>query len=166
MNILMREDSDGRWIEGIAVPWKQRVKTSSDYEYEEFAPGGLVPRSEPIPLRYGHQRDLAPVGRVVDTVDSDEGLWISALMLDTERGAEAWAAARAGLVTGFSVEFSRRGPTFGRGPRALQGHVDDGVLNGVALTESPMYSGARVTQVRARTPRLDEWSAWIEGLRS
>jgi len=163
LGLACRADPDGgRWIAGIAMPWDQPVTIGG--RTEEFAPGGLTLRADrPVPLRYGHQShqegEPVPVGVVARSVDTDGGLWVEARMLDTPGALNAYAAVEAGLVTGLSVEFSRASGMRGRGG---QGRVEDGVGNGVALTERPIYAGARITEVRARTPRLDAVRAWLD----
>jgi len=160
--LACRAGDDGRWIAGILMPWDQPVIVAG--QPEEFAPGGLVLRStRRVPLRYGHQThhegEPVPVGVVTRGVDTADGLWIEARMLDTPGAVNAYAAVEAGLVTGLSVEFSRASGLRGGGG---QGRVHDGVANGAVLTERPIYAGARITEVRARTPRLDAARAWLD----
>ena len=149
-----RAADDGRYIEGIAVPWDQEIRYRG--HPESFAPGS-VQVGERVPLRYGHGAEPIPIGVVERAVDTDKGLWVSVRMLDGPIASQAWAAADAGLVRGFSIEFQgghRPGMPVG------QGRIKQGRMIGLALTENPAYKGALVTNARARTPRLDQWYRW------
>ena len=160
-----RTEADDKFISGIAVPWNEEITYRG--EPESFSPGGLAPASnKKMPLRYGHRDQVIgahpiPIGEIVHTVDTAEGLWVECRMMDTSTAAEAWLAAQAGLVTGFSVEFhvpgQRIGPAQGRGIKA-------GILDAVALTERPAYRSAAVANVRERTPRLDDHLEWLKSL--
>ena len=165
--IECRSDADGgRFISGIAVPWNVEIAIRG--RKESFAPGGLRIRGDDVvPLRYGHQSQdesfPMPVGRIVEAVDTDVGLWVEARMLEKPGGGlipaaeHAYALADQGIVRGMSVEFGRSSGMSGGG---AQGRVGDGIMRGVVLTERPIYKSAGVTAVRARTPRLDSWIEW------
>ena len=158
-----RQEADGLYIAGVAMPWDEEIVYRG--RKESFAPGGLKP-DEMVPLRYGHQRDEEgfpiPIGRVVEAVDTDEGLWCDNKLLDVPIAEHAWHAAKDGLVTGFSAEFRVPGRTGNVG----NGRVTDGIMVGLVLTENPAYKGARITNVRARTPRLDAWTETIADLKA
>ena len=160
--LVCRADDDGRWIAGLVVPWDETITVMG--RSESFEPGGLrAPGDTMVPLRYGHQAhpegSPIPVGVLTRAVDIAEGLWMEARMLDTVTALEAWTVASEGLVTGLSAEFRRTSGLDGRGG---QGRISDGLLTGVALTERPAYRGARISEVRARTPRLDAARAWLD----
>ena len=158
--LLCRSEGGDSFVSGIVVPWDETVTIGG--RSESFAPGGLVPMADPVPLRYEHTRSTEPpVGVAVQTLDAEAGLWAEFKMLSNDRARAAYEAVAEGLVRGFSVEFRRsRGMT----GASAQGRVSDGVLRGVALTEAPVYAGAKVTQVRARvlTPRYDLWRDWLD----
>lgn len=157
--VQCRSDDDGaRFIAGLIVPWDVEIVHGG--AAESFAPGSLrVPG--PVPLRYGHvgQPGSAPVpiGRLVDHVDTDAGMWAEFRLLATATAQEAWAVADDGLVTGFSIEFR---PEQRSGRQRGQGRVTRSDLVGTALVERPAYRAAHVAEVRALTPRLDDLAAW------
>ena len=162
--LVCRSDDDGgRWLSGIAVPWDKEISLRG--RKESFAPGGMRASDSVIPLRYGHQSHPEgypmPIGQVVETVDTEAGLWMEARMVDSQAADHAYELAAEGIVRGLSVEFDRSGGLRGSG---AQGRVTDGRLTGVVLTERPLYASAGVTAVRARTARLDEWLAWRDSL--
>ena len=161
--ISYRASAGKRYIEGIAVPWDREIRISG--RTESFAPGSLVLSDDPVPLRYGHQRDLEegspiPIGRIVAATDTADGLWVRAELFDSSTAQDALAAVQGGVVRGFSAEFvTRVASNKSRGPGA-QGRVAEAELVGLVLTEKPAYPSAEVMNVRARTPVRDRWELW------
>jgi len=164
IEFVCRAEGDTRYISGIAMPWNEEIIYRG--QRESFAPGGLVPRSGKVPLRYGHQKDPEgfpiPVGVLTRSVDTEHGLWIEARMLNTSSASDAWEAASEGLVGGFSVEFSRSSGIRGN---VGQGRVTDGVMNGVVLTERPAYKSATISSVRSKSSTYNEWDRWYKNRR-
>ena len=161
--LICRSAADGRYIAGLAVPWDTEITHRG--QRESFAPGSLRADSGVVLMRYGHLGTPSampvPIGEVVDTADTGDGLWAEARIADGPLSDQAYAAAAAGLVRGLSVEFRTRAHGRARDGRDRgQGRITDAVMVGLVLTEQPAYAAARVTQVRAATPRLDAWRGW------
>lgn len=155
-----RSEEGVNYIDGLAVPWDVEITYMG--KPESFAPGGLTPASDRVvPFRYGHQQSpegmgLIPIGRIAEYAHTNMGLWVSTRLLDVPAADHAYAAARDGIVTGFSVEFIVPGQRPGPG----QGRVTNGIMTGLVLTEHPAYEQARVSALRALTPRWDAWNEW------
>ena len=151
------------YIDGIIVPWNQTITYRG--QEERFAPGGLTANPEaPVPLRYQHLGEIdslpVPIGVLHRSVDTAEGLWGEFKIFENAHARAAYEAADARLITGFSPEFSNRSP--GRPAHAKgQGTVVRGLLTGAAMVHKPAYSGARIQNVRARTPAADRYAVLI-----
>lgn len=159
MMLHCRAEGDDRFVEGIVVPWDQEVTLRG--RAESFAPGSVRERADgAVPLRWEHTRgQQVPIGVMERAVDADEGLWGSFRLFDGDEAQRAWQAADAGIARGFSIEF--RAPN--AAPRgAGVGRVNEATIMGAALTEQPVYSGARLTGVRSRTPRADSYREFLE----
>lgn len=109
----------GRTNKGSVTVSKGAVKIPADISH-------LVLNTE-------HKQD-APVGRFVSVEEREDALYASVTLSDFERGNEALQAARAGELTGISVEV--------RNPLIRNGVMYDGELTGAALCKTPAFSNA------------------------
>lgn len=156
--LTLRSDDGRRIIAGIAVPWDEAARLANG-RTERVVAGGAVMREEPPPV-LRHEHRTVPIGSLLRSVDAPEGLWTEWLLLDSPSARDAWTAAEAGLVRGMSIEMARDNVPIGGGG-ALSGIS----IIGVALTERPIYTGARITEVRSRIaarPRLTEWASIVD----
>lgn len=161
--LICRSVDGVRTIEGLVVPWEQEASFRG--RKERFAAGGLaVAADRVVALRWEHTRGMElPIGVLARSVDTPEGLWTSWELHDGDLPSLAWQNADAGVARGFSAEFVRRSEIeSGRSARD-GGVIDDGILVGAALTEAPVYAGARITSVRSRRDRWDGWHDWASG---
>jgi len=108
-----------------------------------------------IPLidqhNYGSVR--AVVGKMTDARETDEGLYTTWEMLDTEDGREVFARIKGGFIDGLSIGYR----VIGDAP------IEDGVrrIKEVALEEVsaviwPMNPGARIQAVKAAMSNMSE----------
>jgi HK97 family phage prohead protease len=101
-----------------------------------------------IPLidqhNYGSVR--AVVGKMTDARETDEGLYTSWEMLDTEDGREVYARIKGGFVDGLSIGYRVIGePEIEDGVR----HIREVALEEVSAVIWPMNPGARIQAVKA-----------------
>lgn len=147
-----------RYIAGIMVPWDERISVLG--QPETFRRGAFrrqfgnrkVP---PILLHYQHHVERLPIGRLTEARDVEGGMWGEFRLGSGTIAREAWALAKDGILDGLSVSFVNR--TNGSGPhkRGGQGDVTDALIDHVALTHQPAYSGARVNGTSERDPQAD-----------
>lgn len=109
----------GRTNKGSVTVHKGAVKIPADISH-------LVLNTE-------HKQD-APVGRFVSVEEREDALYASVTLSDFERGNDALQAARAGELTGISVEV--------RNPLIRGGVMYDGELTGAALCKTPAFENA------------------------
>lgn len=116
---LLPFSETGRTNKGSVTVEKGAVKIPSDISH-------LVLNTE-------HKQD-APVGRFVSVEEREDALYATVTISDFERGNDALHAARAGELSGISVEV--------RNPVIRAGRMLDGELTGAALCKSPAFSNA------------------------
>lgn len=116
---LLPFEEVGRTNKGSVTVNKGAIKIPSDISH-------LVLNTE-------HKQD-APVGRFISVEEREDALYATVTLSDFERGNEALHAARAGELTGISVEV--------RNPVIRAGRMYDGELTGAALCKTPAFSNA------------------------
>ncbi|MCZ9883715.1 hypothetical protein [Arthrobacter sp. B2a2-09] len=116
---LLPFNEAGRTNKGSVTVSKGAVKIPSDISH-------LILNAE-------HRQD-APLGRFLSVQEADDALYATVALSDFERGNDALQAARAGDLTGISVEV--------RNPLIRNGVMYDGELTGAALCKTPAYSSA------------------------
>lgn len=140
-------------VEGIAVPWNSPANISGEY-LESFERGSLtVP--DLVRLRDEHS---TVIGRIIETEDRPEGLWIRAKISETARGADVLTLLRDGALAHFSIGFR---PVQHRDERQDDGSVlrtrTAADLLEVSVVPFPAYELAEVMAVRStpsNTPPL------------
>jgi len=143
--IELREDTgDGTRIEGIAVPFGQRIGLWRGAA-EEFAPDCDFGDTTRTKLSRDHGR---LIGKVTNTTREADGLHITASISDTAEGRDAVQLIRDGVLDSFSVGFMpvttdkrTEGDTSVYVRRAVK-------LLEVAVTGIPAYTGAAITGQR------------------
>ena len=143
--IELREDmGDGTRIEGIAVPFGQRIGLWRGAA-EEFAPDCDFGDTTRTKLSRDHGR---LIGKVTNTTREADGLHITASISDTAEGRDAVQLIRDGVLDSFSVGFMpvttdkrTEGDTSVYVRRAVK-------LLAVAVTGIPAYTGAAITGQR------------------
>lgn len=143
--VELRADVAEGVVEGIAVPWGTEARIGS--AYVEKVARGACEMAEGEPKLFWAHRDV--IGRVVQTEDRDEGLWIRAQISDTSTGRDVLALLRDGAVDRFSIGFV---PV-----EHSEDRDEDGTLTitrtkirlrEVSAVPFPAYEQATVSQVR------------------
>jgi HK97 family phage prohead protease len=152
--LALREDSDGRTIEGPLLPWgvEARVYDRGRLVVETFERGALA-GTDParVPLTATHPRDAGtlPIGVTVELEERDDAAWGAWRVSKTTLGEEVLELARDGVPLGLSVGFlevsggSRWSPDRRRVTRTRA------ALDHVAVVRVAAYAGAGVVGVRS-----------------
>jgi HK97 family phage prohead protease len=171
---------DGWTVEGLAVPYDRSQRVSDDgrtFYLERFAKGAFARDAKAggrwVNLFVGHSGDEGEryLGRCMALREASDGLWSTFRINRDHPDAEA---ARSGELTGWSV--SARVYATNResvGGEIIVTRLSCG-LSHIAATPVPQYAGAGVKVARAehvetvagsRTPRADEYRAWLDAIR-
>lgn len=99
---IRQVDGEKREITGIGVPYDTEITLSDFFESyrESFAPGS-VDATGAI-LRYAHRE---PIGRITATRETPDGLEITGVISQTERGNEVWQLVKDSVLTKMSIGF-------------------------------------------------------------
>lgn len=134
-------------VEGIAVPWDTPTNVGG---YVEAIARGSV---EPGEIKFFWQHREV-IGRVVDTEDREEGLFIRAKISETTTGKDALTLLRDGVVDGLSIGFE---------PVEFRTEPDGTItrtkirIKEVSGVTFPAYQDASVSQVReAANTKIEE----------
>lgn len=132
-------DTEERIVSGIAVPFNDPVDVGG---YKEMiAPNAVMPRDN-IKLFYGHAE---PIGKIVDSRDTDEGWSISAKISKTSRGDEVYTLLRDGVLDRFSIGFMPMEEREDENGTVVRTKID---VREVSIVPIPAYEGAKVEEVR------------------
>ena len=115
---------------------------------ELFEPGSLSWPEDGIVLNRQHRRD-APIMRIVPEVRGSV-IMVDAPLPDTTAGRDAAVEIRSKLFRGLSVEFRAVRQAYVSGMRRIQ----EAVLGGVGLVDSPSYPNSLAEVRRSRRVRL------------
>ena len=115
---------------------------------EVFEPGSLFWPDEGIVLNRQHTR-AAPIMRIIPEV-RENVVVVDVPLPDTVAGRDAAAEVRAKLFRGLSMEFRAVRQAYVNGVRRIQ----EAVLAGVALVDTPSYGGSTAEVRRGRRVRL------------
>lgn len=149
----LRDDGDGRTLEGPVLPWgvEARVLDRGRLVVESFERGALagVDPSR-VPLTATHPRDnqTLPIGVTVELEERDDAAYGAWRVSKTALGDEVLELARDGVPLGLSVGFlelpggSRWSPDRQRVTRTRA------QLDHIAVVRVPAYVGALVAGVR------------------
>jgi HK97 family phage prohead protease len=137
---IVAADTDARTISGRIVTWGEAGNTSAGKTI--FAKDSIA--LKPVKLFVDHNMD-APIGRVLDFDNHDEGIDATFKISDTQRGRDSLVEAMDGLKDGFSVGIKL----------SEYDNTDEGLvvkmsqLVEVSLVETPAIDSARVSEVAA-----------------
>jgi len=132
-------DTEERIVSGIAVPFNDPVDVGG---YKEMiAPNAVMPRDN-IKLFYGHSE---PIGKIVDSRDTEEGWTISARISKTSRGDEVYTLLRDGVLDRFSIGFMPVEEREDKDGTIVRTKID---VREVSIVPIPAYEGAKVEEVR------------------
>jgi HK97 family phage prohead protease len=157
----LETDDEGRIVEGCIVPYgeAQKVSDGGAPYYEVFEPGAFAKQlraADRIELRYEHGEELADsVGVGRSLVEQANMLFGSFRMHRSAFGDQALELVRAGVLPGFSIEFSDR---FTHWRKNAAGAIvrSKCILHSVGLVRVPAYDTALVTAVRSRAELLPD----------
>jgi Escherichia/Staphylococcus phage prohead protease len=144
-------DGDYITIDGVAVPWGQRIQYGGITE--EFQRGSIdAPAAVGRPVLWGHNRDEM-VGLITAAEDAPEGLRISAdIYRGTNRGPHAITLLQADALRGLSIGFE---PTETKnGPHGLI--YTRAKMHELSLTPLPAFESATVTATRTEEDPVAE----------
>lgn len=143
-------------IEGRAVPYG--ISTKIGGVSESFGPGAFDAESViGKPLAYRHDE---PVGVITDAQNREDGLYVSANILDTTQGRDAAVLARHKSVQGLSVGFEPTDSVWNRARTAVK-HTAARLFE-LSLTPYPAYPDAGISAVREDDPTETEEETMTE----
>jgi HK97 family phage prohead protease len=148
----LAEDSDGRTIAGIAVPYNQISYNVPNAGGERFAQGSLTKTAKDLmgstrkklKIFKSHEHRTAIGYATLLNPDHAEGLWMEARIADTAEGNAALAEINEGVLDSFSIGFRAIKDTYEDGVRVIQ----EAALVEVSLVPLPAYDGAELVSVR------------------
>lgn len=147
----VKADTEGRRIVGVAVPWDVAARTSTG-QTVTFKRGSVDLTDMPVLLHHDSHR---PIGLVVSTEDTDDGLVASTRVSRVPDGDAALVLADDGALRGFSV---------GVTPTEWEETEDGWIVaasdaDHLALVVSPAFKQAKLTEIAAAaapTPPQEE----------
>jgi HK97 family phage prohead protease len=147
LEVRFSEPADDGTLEGVAVRFDVVDTYGSSFDPRAFA--ALEGRS--IPMLWSHRQDEVLGSWSSVTADAD-GLRVRGrLNLEVQRAREARAMLLASDIRGLSIGFETLKAEMRGGVR----RITKAVLHEISLVAMPSVPGARVTTVRASSPRGD-----------
>lgn len=168
----LAEDSDGRTIAGIAVPYEQISYLVPNARGEKFAPGSFTKTAKDLmgstrkklKIFKSHEHRTAIGFATVLNPDHPDGLWIEARIADTAEGNAALVEIREGVLDSFSVGFRAIKDSYdNNGVRVIH----EAALSEVSLVPLPAYEGAELVSVRQAfepiaIPKMPSVPGWMQ----
>jgi HK97 family phage prohead protease len=146
---IQAADTERRIVSGLIAPYNEVGNTSAGPVV--FERGSIsIPDATQIKLLAQHQQDK-PVGRMISSSDSTEGVYGSFRLSMSSRGQDALTLAQENLVSGLSVGVDVTAS------KPMDGYllVTAAVLKEVSLVESAAFSSASVTDIAAARAALE-----------
>jgi HK97 family phage prohead protease len=148
----LAEDSDGRTIAGIAVPYDQISFNAPNAGGERFAQGSLTKTAndlmastrKKLKIFKSHEHRTAIGYATLLQADHPDGLWMEARIADTAEGNAALAEIKEGVLDSFSIGFRTIKDSYVDGVRV----INEAALVEVSLVPLPAYEGAELVSVR------------------
>lgn len=160
---LVRADSGGRTVHGLAVPFNVAADVDDGFgPYREmFAPGAFTrsiqERGAKVKLFGQHDTGRFPLGKATSLEERADGLHVAFQVAATRDGDEALELVSSGVVDGFSIGFAPRRERTDPDGTVIRTEV---ALREVSLVHSPAYADALVSGVRsAHSPLSTEIAA-------
>jgi HK97 family phage prohead protease len=154
---LVRADSTGRTIYGLAVPYGQTAEVDDgfgpyreQFEYGAFT-RSIAERGHKVRLFAVHQTRKLPIGRATELREASDGLHAAFTVARTRDGDEALELVTSGIADGLSVGFD--GIRERRSPDGVIVRTE-AALREVSLCAEGAYPGAVVAGVRSAHPPL------------
>lgn len=160
---LVRADSSGRTVHGLAVPFNVAADVDDGYGVyrEMFQPGAFTrsiqERGAKVKLFGQHDTRRFPLGKATALEERADGLHVAFQVAATRDGDEALELVNSGVVDGFSIGFAPRRERTDPDGTVVRLEV---ALREVSLVHSPAYADALVAGVRsANTPLSTDLAA-------
>jgi HK97 family phage prohead protease len=156
-NALVRADTTGRTIYGLAVPYGVPAEVNDGFGpyREQFAPGAFTrsinERGAKVKLFTQHETRKLPIGRAAELSERADGLHVAFSVARTRDGDEALELVSSGVVDGFSIGFA---PVRERRESDRTVTRLEASLREVSLVHSPAYADALVGGVRSASAPL------------
>jgi HK97 family phage prohead protease/HK97 family phage major capsid protein len=142
-------EDDGRTLEGRIIPYGETISLGGDREsFTRGVFGDVDPSS--VVLLWQHDQ-TAPIGRMTELSETDDGAYGTFRLADTARAREARSLIEDGIVKGLSVGFQADQSKTVKGVRV---HTR-ARLRETSLVTFPAYPTAGVLAVRKET-EMDE----------
>jgi len=149
LTLALREDPQEGYLAtlyGRAVPYDTPTKIGAieeSFDREAFDPADVV--GKPLAWRHGE-----PIGVITAAANQDDGLYITAGIVDTVQGRDANALLRAKAVTGLSVGFTPVKSAWNKARTSVR-HTAARLAE-TSLTHMPAYATAGVSAIREEEP--------------
>jgi len=106
-NLELREDSDGRTITGIVVPYdvEQRINPTLTEVFRRGAFAAVAREAHRVKLLVGHDSQKLPIGRATLLREDARGLYGEFRVSKGQRGDEILELVRDSALTDFSIGF-------------------------------------------------------------
>lgn len=166
----LAEESDGRTIAGIAVPYDQISYNVPNAGGERFAQGSLTKTAKDLmgsskkklKIFKSHEHRTAIGYATLLNPDHPGGLWMEARIADTAEGNAALAEINEGVLDSFSIGFRTIRDSYADGVRV----INEAALVEVSLVPLPAYDGAELVSVRqafepVRIPDMPNIPGWM-----
>ena len=146
LELQLREDPQDGYLAtlyGRAVPYDTPTRIggiTEEFQRESFEPSDVIGK----PLAWRHED---PIGVITAAHNREDGLYITASIVDTAQGRDANALLRAGAVKGLSVGFIPRASSWLDKAKTRVKHTAAQALE-VSLTHKPAYATAGVSAIR------------------
>lgn len=152
--LQMREDGGAEGtvavLYGRAVPYGTPTRIGvleESFENGAFDPADVI--GKPLAWRHGE-----PIGVITAAANQDDGLYITASILDTVQGRDAAVLAKSGAVKGLSVGFQPRQSTWDKARTKVK-HLAASLLE-TSLTHMPAYPTAGLSAIREEGVPMSE----------
>ncbi|EEH64387.1 phage prohead protease, HK97 family [Gleimia coleocanis DSM 15436] len=140
-------NSETREITGLAVPYDTPTKIFSGWS-EQIARGAVTLPAGTLPLFRDHRN---PIGTVVETWDTNEGLAMRATISNTPLGEETLTLLRDGAISGLSIAFIENEFTDNYDEAGDNLRTQTRItLREISVVPFPAYDDAEVKQVREK----------------
>lgn len=146
---IQAADTERRIVSGLIAPYGEIGHTSAGPVV--FERGSIsIPDATQIKLLSQHQQDK-PVGRMISSSDSTEGVYGSFKLSSSTRGQDALVLAQENLVSGLSVGVDVTASK----PMGEYLLVTAAVLKEVSLVESAAFKSASVSEIESARAALE-----------
>jgi phage head maturation protease len=149
LDLEVREEPQDGYLAtlyGRAVPYDTPTRIgglTESFDRESFTPSDVI--GKPLAWRHGD-----PIGVITAAHNREDGLYITASIVDTQTGRDANALLRAGAVRGLSVGFLPSASKWLDKARTRIAHTAARAIE-VSLTHQPAYATAGVSEIREDT---------------